>query len=114
MVEVVQIDAAPVPVDELLMGGAIAGGTGDVGGEDGNALSEEMLVETRTGSGALLSLWAAVNGQQHRCGPSSVGKVERGVDVALFSCRISDHLRLGRLDDLQSRRAGVSEIAEMG
>lgn len=51
VIEVVQIDAAPVPVDELLMGGAIAGGTGDVGGEDGNALSEEMLVETRTGSG---------------------------------------------------------------
>ncbi|MFF4623412.1 hypothetical protein [Nonomuraea jabiensis] len=55
----------------------------------------------------------AVNGQQDRVGAGAVRAVEQSVDVASIASRVGDLLGGDGGDDVQCRRAGVGEVAEL-
>jgi hypothetical protein len=97
------------------MGEAVPGRAGDVRCEDGDALSEEILVEARVGVlGAFLGFGASVDRQQHGVWSACVRTVEQRVHVTFVACGISDHVRLDRSRGLDRWRAGVGEVPEAG
>src|SRR5207244_10627234 len=96
VLEVLQVAAAPVALDQLLVALAVAGRAADVRREDADAEAAQVLVE-RLVPRPLLRLRPAVDRQHGRERPLALGPVEPGGDLVAVEAVERDQLDVAEI-----------------